>query len=264
MAAAAGGEVEEPAARSEAADADMNTDNGKPQDVSTIKKTSFVALLEEANTIRKEKLNDSANVSNEMNDTSVLMPGDDANGAIEAGNTSPVSDAAESKVGRSAYSAETVAAISSLASGQSPLFYDDINGSSGGGTNTVRQKSASSSVKKAALAKKEISLQDRASAVMLVYKDYLDETKDKDDSVGQSENGAEMVTDNDALLVPFHTVKHRPLNLHERRKEGHKVAVLDKFCKDVEEGNISATNENYFDDSDDDNDGGSQQGSRNS
>ena len=264
MAAAAGGEVEEPAARSEAADADMNTDSGKPQDVSTIKKTSFVALLEEANTIRKEKLNDSDNVSNEMKDTSVLMPGDDANGAIEAGNTSPVSDAAESKVGRSAYSAETVAAISSLASGQSPLFYDDINGSSGGGTNTVRQKSASSSVKKAALAKKEISLQDRASAVMSVYKDYLDETKDKDDSVGQSENGSEMVTDNDALLVPFHTVKHRPLNLHERRKEGHKVAVLDKFCKDVEEGNISATNENYFDDSDDDNDGGSQQGSRNS
>ena len=250
-------------ARPEAADIIMN-DDGKPQDVSSAavneKKTSIVALLEVANTIRKEKSNDHVDTSSEMKDTITIMPGADDAGAVEAFNTHPT-EAAESKVGRSAYSAETVAAISSLAAGESPLFYDDVNGNND--DNNTGGKKATSSVKKAALAKREITLQDRASAVMSVYKDYLDEVKDDDDDdIGQYETSAEMVTDDDAMIVPFHTVKHRPLNIHEKRKEGHKVAALDKFCKDVEEGNINVNGRNNFDDSDeDDDDGSSTQGS---
>ncbi|KAK1737323.1 hypothetical protein QTG54_012190 [Skeletonema marinoi] len=232
-------------------------DDGKPQDVSSAavneKTTSIVALLEVANTIRKEKSSDHVDSSSDLKDSITIMPGADDAGAVEAGNT-------ESKVGRSAYSAETVAAISSLAAGESPLFYDDVNGNNDD-NNTGGEKSTSS-VKKAALAKREITLQDRASAVMSVYKDFIKDDDD-DDNIGQYENSAEMVTDDDAMIVPFHTVKHRPLNIHEKRKEGHKVAALDKFCKDVEEGNINVNGRNNFDDSDeeDDDDGSSTQGS---
>lgn len=256
MSTVGGGVVEESATtRPEAAG--MKIDDGKPQDAP---KTSIGALLEVANTIRKEKLNDS--VTNISSEDGVVR-------AVETDDKRVPNNAMESKVGKkSAYSAETVAAISSLAAGESPLFYDAAaNGISGEDNNTAGQKSTSSTSKRAALAKKEITLQDRASAVMSVYKDYLDEAKDKDDTTGLNGNSTEMVTDEDELVVPFHTVKHRPLNLHERRKEGHKVAVLDKFCKDVEEGNITANNtQNYFDDSDDEEEGNNstQEGSHNS
>ncbi|KAK1732833.1 hypothetical protein QTG54_016371, partial [Skeletonema marinoi] len=64
--------------------------------------------------------------------------------------------------------------------------FRSLMGSLYGVDNNTGGENSASSVKKAALAKREITLQDRASAVMSVYKDY---------------------------------VKHRPLNMHEKRKE---------------------------------------------
>eukprot|EP00985_Skeletonema_marinoi_P014848 scaffold7555_cov134-Skeletonema_marinoi.AAC.3 len=65
--------------------------------------------------------------------------------------------------------------------------FRSLMGSLYGFDNNTGGENSASSVKKAALAKREITLQDRASAVMSVYKDY---------------------------------VKHHPLNMHEKRKEG--------------------------------------------
>ena len=249
-------EGEEAAARSAAAD-DMINDYGDhpPQDVSSSgdeKTTSIGSLLEIANSIRKDNNLPATDKNGEFNDFTDPC---DTDGAVE-NDTHPAGDAnTQSKVGRPAYSAATVAAISSLAAGESPLFLDSENGD-GDENNTAGDKSASSS----ALVKKEITLEDRASAIMAVYKDYLDEVKDDEDD--QNENGAEMAaTEEDAINIPFHTVKHRPLNVHERRKEGHKVAVLDKFCKNVLTGNISVNGGGYYDDSDDDDDDSSAKGS---
>ena len=224
----------------------MKDNSDEPQDVSSStaddEKTSIGALLEVANTIRKEQLNESANFQTGTNDTNDVMSGMDSD-IVDANNQNIQPDAALTNNGRSAYSAATIAAISSLATGESPLFSDDTKPNNIGNGSAA----ADETTKREALAKKEISLQDRASAVMSVYKDYLDETEEDDihDQIG----------DDDKVDA------EPPLNSHERRKEGHKHAILDKFCKDVEEGSINVNSSSFFDDSDEDENGNSTQGS---
>lgn len=173
----------------------------------------------------------------------------------------------ETKVGiRSAYSAATVAAISSLASGESPLFFDTENY-----LNAEKDENESLTFPKKQK-HREITLEDRASAMISVYKDYLDEVKDDDDNeLDQNENivnGLEMTPGekNGLDVIPsLHSVKNRVLNVHERRKEDHKVAILDKFCKDVEEGHtaVYGGGKTCYTDADnyDNDEGGSTQGS---
>ena len=85
------------------------------------KPSSFGALLEMANSIRKE--------DNNMNDggmTELAVAGDDAHGVSQTAIQQSNKPAAPSS-GRPAYSAATVAAISSLTSGESTLLVDTEN-----------------------------------------------------------------------------------------------------------------------------------------
>ena len=187
---------------------------------------SITAVLEAANTLRKvdEKVNEiladttpvAAVVNGNGSSTSTQPPtiDDIANALSEPNNlvyTAEDEDDDDSLpddiVGSSskpAYSSQTAAAISYLMKGEttessSLLFSSNSNNNN----NSNRQSS------------KEISLQDRASAMISVYKDYIVQQQEEEEEEQQEHE----------------------LSLEERRKEEIKLFTLEKFCGDNTENN---------------------------
>ena len=144
----------------------------------------------------------------------------------------------EDNGGRPAYTAETVAAISSLMKGEeSDAEITSGNGRSGGGG------SGSGSGKQ-----REISLQDRAAALVTVYRDFVQEEDDMnyeqeggEGDVDENENASPpknpFLDSNNQNQGPQHgkqvQVASTSTNSHDFRREEIKVATLEKFCKDV-------------------------------
>jgi len=132
-------------------------------------------------------------------------------------------DANNNGDGKPAYTAETAAAISSLMKGE------EIEPSSGDNTNNNGGLTK----------KREISLQDRAHAMISVYHDYIQEEDDAtnvNDDVGNGQNNYPPTSNK----IPLHHIQDLTSgNSHDFRREEIKVATLEKFCKDVAENNYA-------------------------
>ncbi len=150
---------------------------------------------------------------------------------------------------KAAYTAKTVAAISSLMNDEEVIDNhnnDDNSMVRRGGMNVLGGETVASSI--ATKRSRELTLQDRASAMLSVYKDYLheeiinesydndDDDDDHDDDVGDSKK--EMKKDD------------ADRNLHDIRRWEIKNATLQKFCKDVLAHSSSDEEEEDDDDED--------------
>jgi len=124
-----------------------------------------------------------------------------------------------------AYTAQTVAAISSLMKGEeSPLFaVDHETGSTDAsdGSSVLSGENNNGRKKRSALLKREITLQDRATAMMTVYQDYLHEEEQQ-----EGDYDADGVHDGEQVVHP--TAVEAAL-----RREEIKVATLEKFCRNI-------------------------------
>ena len=141
-----------------------------------------------------------------------------------------------------AYTATTVAAISSLMKDEAFINTDDTknsddskggmdNDASGGGGTATPPSTKSSS-------RRELTLQDRASAMISVYKDYIHEGEKHNTTTNSVDESGDSEEEDEGG------------KLHDIRRWEIKNAALQKFCKDV----LSTSSSSEDDDDDDDDD----------
>ena len=168
------------------------------------------------------------------------------NGTLEPPKDDPKSE------GSSTYSADTVAAISSLLHDESPLFKSE-DGDNSPSTSTL----ATSNIGQGSTNHSELTVSDRATAIISVYKDYLYEGLGGDNAQTVAVQNSPAV--NQPLLVregdgqlkllegDLDNIQidrsgllkggeenlqhgHEVLTPQDLRKEGIKLATLEKFC----------------------------------
>jgi len=139
--------------------------------------------------------------------------GDDGDGVNAYNNRDDIYDNTMNQK-PAAYSATTVAAISSLMKDEAK----DLSGLSGGGSGAASSEAATTTKRR------ELTLQDRASAMISVYKDYIHEGElnntDYDDYEEEEDGDSEENEEGGKKL-------------HDNRRMEIKNATLQKFCKDV-------------------------------
>lgn len=222
-------------------------------------KPSFSALLEVANDIRKK---DSDLLGEQLPQTAMdgsVASADDP--FVDASNkeshptvTAPAAHTNNNSGSSTYYSADTVAAISSLINQDSPLFANSSPSDPSSSSTTL----AITTTRKTS--NYELSLEDRATALLTVYKDYLHETTEEDTGHGMHENSTDftsqgplMVREGEKLmLLPDNNGQARAgaaegtnldqpqliamgntstiLTPQDLRKEEIKLATLEKFC----------------------------------
>lgn len=188
------------------------------------------AILEAANSIRKETenengaaptattINDIANAFSEGDDMIYEPHHNDHEEEEDSSSYSPFGGAINNKP-KVAYTEQTAAAISSLMKGEKELLVSSNSNSN--------MKSKSSN-------EKDISLQDRAHAMISVYKDYIlsEEEKEQD----------------------LQTINYDYPLLETKRKEEIKLVTLEKFCNgsSIAIGSANGNKEEASEDDDDD------------